>query len=192
MREGILIGIMRIRESISKHKQRFIIFAFVLAGSLAACLFAAKEEVTDLNNNIIEIAEEELTIILGEWKVNEYLGKSTEFHGVGEKTNEQKVKEEIMDSEIKEIYLGKSFVISYEKVEFFHSPTELGYYCLDWGELFNIYRQPPDIWDGWYPPFICISVKHEDFSDAFSFIVSENNNAVLYIKGLFFRVERGN
>jgi len=185
LQKEILIGIMILQEVIINKKNKNILFIML---SIILLLFSGCAATTD-NTDIIK-DENELLTILGIWNVAEYLGESTEFHEIEVKTNEQEMEEEEINSVIKENYLEKSFEISNEKVVSFSSPTELGYYCSDWDELFTIYRQPPDIWEGLEPPFLCISIQHEDFNDTLNFIVDNSDNAFLYVKGLFFRLDR--
>jgi len=73
-------------------------------------LFSGCAATTD-NTDIIK-DENELLSILGIWNVAEYLGESTEFHEIEVKTNEQEMKEEEINSVIKENYLRKSFEIT--------------------------------------------------------------------------------
>ena len=178
------------REDTNKRKISLILFILFLGIVFLCSSCTIETEQIDFDSYKQENVENELLTILGQWYVAECVGKSTEYHDIGIKTDEQEMEEKRIDSETKENYLKKNFDINSEKVKFFYPPTEMGYYCLDWDELFTIYRQPSDIWEGISPPFLCISIQHEDFKDSLNFIVDDNGNATLYVKGLFFKLER--
>ena len=181
-----------IYQEVTNRKELKIILLVLF--SIIFLLFGCTEKTDqiDLNNYNQENTENELSTVLRQWYVAEYLGKSVEYHEAVVKTKEQEIEGERFDSETKKNYLDQTFQISKEKVISFFSPTELGYYYSDWSELFSIYRQPPDIWDGISPPFFCISIQHEDFNDTLNLIVDNNDNVVLYVNGLFFRLEKAN
>lgn len=181
---------MILREDTNKQRTciiPFFLFAFILF-LFSGC--TAKTEQIEFNSYEHENAENELSTVLGQWYVAEYLGESVEYHGIRLKTEEQENEEERLILDTKEIYLEKTIEIETEKVIFFSSPTEIGYYYSDWDEMFMIYRQPPDIWDETSPPFLCISILHEDFNENLDLILDNNNNATLYANGLFFRLLR--
>jgi len=182
---------MILQEAINKHKIRitsFILFSIIFF--LFGC--TAKIECTDLNSQP-ENTHNELFAVLGQWTVAEYIGNYVEYHEATTKTKEQEIEEEKFVSEIKKKYLEKIIEINSEKVVSFSPPTELGYCYSNWGDLFDIYRQPPDIWDGASLPFLCLSIQHKDFSgDTLDFIVDNNDNLTLFVNGLFFRLEKAN
>lgn len=182
---------MILKEVINKYI--FFYFTIILSFTLfLCCSCSSKANYDNLTQEMPIVEENELSNILGNWHVNEYLGKSVEYHGIGEKTEEQKKDEEIFSTQIKEKYIDQTIKINGEKVENFYPVSDSNYHCSDWSDLFHVYRQPHDIWDGVSPPFFCISIRHTDFDDNLDFIVDNNGNVTLYVNGLFFRLEKAN
>jgi|LFRM01.1.fsa_nt_gb hypothetical protein len=148
------------------------------------------DEVSAVSGGGEKAKPEEVSAICGDWKITEYLGESVEYHGAEATTKTEKNENEKIIMRIKEKYLNTEFHIDTSNITAFSPPTELGYHVSTWDDLFLIYRQPSDIWDGISPPFICISLSLKDFDDSFDIITDTNGIATLLVKGQFFRLEK--
>ncbi len=171
-----------------KIKVVIVIVIVIFLFTVVYCVMQPKKE----NNNLIsKTAESEaISATYGEWKITEYLGESIEYHGAEATTKAEKSENEKVIKEIKEKYLYKKLYIDSKNITAFSPPTELGYNVLTWDDLFSIYRQPSDIWDGISPPFLCISLSLKDYEDSFGLVVDTNGIATLVVKGQFFRLEK--
>lgn len=191
-----------LKEIIRNPKSKAVIIVVIVFSliTLVSCDVQPKKE----NNSLIsketesnevsgggEKAEpEEVSAICGDWKITEYLGECVEYHGAEATTKTEKKENEKIIMRIKEKYLNTEFHIDANNITAFSPPTELGYHVSTWDDLFLIYRQPSDIWDGISPPFICISLSLKDFDDSFDIITDTNGIATLLVKGQFFRLEK--
>jgi hypothetical protein len=63
----------------------------------------------------------------------------------------------------------------------FGPPTELGYYCENWDELFFIFRQPSLECTA---PYLCASFRIKEYSDCLDIIMGNNGIAVCIAKSL--------
>ncbi|GLC80566.1 hypothetical protein LBYZC6_26800 [Lacrimispora brassicae] len=142
------------------------------------------------NDNYLnkQLASEEFLAVTGDWKVTEYLGEGVEYHEVEVKTDAQQIEHDKIILETKERYLDKILVIDKKNVVSFFPPTELGYYCSDWNELFEIYRQSPYVLSDIFPPFLCVSFQLKGNDDYLDIIMDNNGTTILVVKGSFFRL----
>ena len=194
-----------LKEIIRNQKSKAVIIAVIVfsLNTLVSCGVQPKKE----NNSLIsketesdevsavsgggEKAEsEDISAIYGDWKITEYLGESVEYHGAEETTKVEKNENEKIIMRTKEKYLNTELHIGSKNITAFSPPTELGYRVLTWDDLFLIYRQPSNIWDGISPPFICISFSLKDFDESFDLIIDTNGIATLVVKGQFFHLEK--
>lgn len=131
----------------------------------------------------------EILPFYGHWKITEYLGRGVDSHISEVITEGQKnaIERAIEESKVK--YLNKELYIGSNSIMDYSPPSELGYSVLTWQDLFVIYRQPPDIWDGISPPFVCISISLKDYDDTIDLIADSNGNVTLVVEGKFFRLE---
>lgn len=127
---------------------------------------------------------EEFRSMEGVWEIVEYLGAAVEYQGAEESETNQ----EILDTTEK--YLNKKLYLKPQNVIYFLPPTELGYYCSDWDELFFIYRQPANGLEYMVPPFLCASISLKDCDDYLDIIIDADANALLSVKGQFFQLEK--
>lgn len=178
-----------------------VIVSVIFLFTVVYCAMKPKKE----NNNLISKESEKITVIsgggktdedeeisaaYGEWKITDYLGESVEYHGADATTKIEKSENEKVIKKIKKKYLYKKLFIDSKNITAFSPSTELGYNVLTWDDLFLIYRQPSDIWDGISPPFLCISLNLKDYDDSFDLIIDTNGIATLVVKGQFFRLEK--
>ena len=179
-----------LKEIIRNQKSKAVIVAVIVFSliTLASCGVKHKKENNNLISNKVELKE--VYAAYGHWKIIKYLGESVEYHGAESTTKAEKSENEKVIKEIKEKYLNKEIHIDPKNITAFSPPTELGYHVLTWNELFEIYRQPSDIWDGILPPFLCISLSLKDYDDSFGIILDTNGIATLVVKGQFFRMEK--
>ena len=180
-----------LKEIIQNQKSRALIIVFVILLFIVVIIFCVshkRDGNDDSNLNILDT--ENMSIITGVWKVTEYLGESVENHGAEATTETELSENDTIIKKIKDKYLNKELYINNESIITFSPPTELGYQIMNWEDLFSIYRQPSDIWDGISPPFFCVSFNLKDYDEAFDLIIDTNNNATLVVNGLFFRLEK--
>ena len=192
-----------LKEIIQNKKIRavIVIVSVIFLFTVVYCAMKPKKE----NNNLISKETEKVTVIsgggkteedeeisaaYGEWKITDYLGESVEYHGADATTKVEKSENEKVIKKIKKKYLHKKLFIDSKNITAFSPPTELGYNVLTWDDLFSIYRQPSDIWDGISSPFLCISLNLKDYDDSFDLIIDTNGIATLVVKGQFFRLEK--
>lgn len=171
-----------------KIKAGIVIVIVIFLFTVVYCVNQPKKE----NNNLIsKTAEsEEVIAVSGDWKITGYLGESVEYHGAEAATEAERSENDKIIKEIKEKYLDKELHIDLKNIAAFSPPSESGYHILNWNDLFLIYRQPSDIWEGISPPFICISFSLKNFDDSFDLIVDTNGIATLVVKGQFFRLKK--
>lgn len=177
-------------EIIRNQKSKAVIVAVIVFSliTLVSCGVQPNKE----NNSLIskKTESEVISATYGEWKITEYLGESVEYHGSEATTEAEKSENEKVLKEINEKYINKELHIDSKNITAFSPPTELGYHVLTWDDLFSIYRQPSDIWDGISLPFLCISLSLRDYDDSFGLIIDTNGIATLVVKGQFFRLEK--
>lgn len=186
----ILRGIIILKEIIQRKKSKLVIVAILMAFlfMVASSAIQPKKEKNSLNSEIIE--SDEFTAISGTWRITKYLGEYVEFHGAEPTTEDEISEKDESIRKIKEKYLEKELNITSENILTFGPPSELGYQALSWDDLFFIYRQPPDIWDGVSPPFLCISLELKNYDDTLNIILDTNGIATFEVKGHFFRLEK--
>ncbi len=193
------------KEIIRNQKSKAVIVTLILFSLITflSCGLQPKKESNSLISKDTESNEvsavsgggekaesKEISVAYGDWKITEYLGESVEYHGAEATTKVEKNENEKIIMRIKEKYLNTELHIDAKNITAFSPPTELGYRVSTWDDLFLIYRQPSDIWDGISPPFICISLSLKDFDDSFDLITDSNGIATLLVKGQFFRLEK--
>jgi hypothetical protein len=179
-----------LKEIIKKPRSKVVIVVVIVTFLFIAvyCVIQPKKENNIFLSNKIE--SEEFSSVSGNWRITEYLGESVEYHGAEATTKAERNENDKIIRKIKKKYLNKEFLIDSKHITVFSPPTELGYHVLNWNDLFLIYRQPPNIWDGISPPFLCVSFSHSDLDDSFDLIIDTNSIATLVVKGQFFRLEK--
>ncbi len=168
-----------------KSKAVIVVVIVIILFTVFYCVIQSKKE-----NNSSILETEEFSAVSGYWIITEYLGESVEYHEAEATTETERSENDKIIKEIKEKYLNKEFHIDSKSIVAFLPPTELGYHVLNWDDLFMIYRQPSDIWDGISPPFLCISFSLKELDDSFDLIIDTNGTATLVVKGQFFRLEK--
>ncbi len=160
--------------------------AFFSSGGLCRQPTMVKNHVliTHINDAIVS------DLIYGNWEIVGYLGRAVDSQGSRAITDDQKNNIERATDECKKKYLNKELFISSMSLIDYSPPTELGYRVLTLKDLFLIYRQPPDIWSGISPPFVCISISLEDYDNTMDLLVDSDGIVTLVVEGEFFRLEK--
>lgn len=182
---------MMLKEIIRNQKSRILIILLVLLLFIVVIIFYVNKRKDENDASNLSIFDtEEISVITGVWKVTEYLGESVEYHGAEVTTETELSEYDTISKKIKDKYLNEELHINNESIITFSPPTELGYQIMNWEDLFLIYRQPADIWDGISPPFFCVSFSLKNYDESFDLIIDTNNIATLVVNGLYFRLEK--
>ena len=141
--------------------------------------------------NSVEYILTEYQRLLGKWKVKKYLAEAVEVH-VDNISQEEYSATEKIEQEVKEKYLNKVLLIEQENIEqvgsWANEFDSEDYSYEDWESLFLVYRQPLEI----ELSFPCIGGYFylKDCEDELNIILDNDNRVYLYIKGLFFQLEK--
>ncbi len=177
-----------LKEIIPRKRSKVVIVVILMAFLfiVASLAMKSKKEKNNLNSEITE--SEEFAAISGVWKVTEYLGEGSEYHGAEPTTEVEKSENARIIKETKEKYLNKELHMDSKNIISFGPPNELGYQVSTFEDLFFIYRQPANL-PNMTPPFLCISFELKDYDDYLDIIIDANGIATLTVKGSFFRLE---
>lgn len=170
----------------------------VIIGSLSGIIFVVvmilvqifqsslRYEELDMDR-IREMRGDELVeIFKGEWRVDEYL--DWQVACTGEIIDEEYYRNmELHVKEVEEQYLGKVLSVNEDSIEYFASRNDSRYVYETWSYLFVAYRQPLAVAEVLQEPYVGAYIKIKDVDDSFDIIIDENRNAVIEIRGVFFK-----
>lgn len=130
--------------------------------------------------------DEPVEIFKGEWRVDEYL--DWQVACTGEVIDEEYYRNmELHVKEVEEQYLGKVLSVNEDSIEYFASRNDSRYVYETWSHLFFVYRQPLAVAEVLQEPYVGADIKIKDVDDSFDIIIDENRNAVIEIRGVFFK-----
>lgn len=189
-------GMMMLKEMLQnrKSKIRLIIVVLCLAIVFGVGIWYSKNRSLDYTVQKQQGADmgiKEIQRIFGKWKVTKYIAEAVEVH-VDNINKEECNATEKIEQEVKEKYLNKVLLIEQENIEqvgsWANEFDSEDYSYEDWESLFLVYRQPVEI----ELSFPCIGGYFylKDCEDELNIILDNDNRVYLYIKGLFFQLEK--
>ena len=189
-------GMMILKEMLQnrKSKIRLIIIVLCLTIVFGVGIWYSKNRSLDYTvqeQHDADMKTEEIQKFLGEWKVTKYLAEAVEVQ-VDNISQEEYSATEKIEQEVREKYLNKVLLIEQENIEqvgsWANEFDSEDYSYEDWESLFLVYRQPLEI----ELSFPCIGGYFylKDCEDELNIILDNDNRVYLYIKGLFFQLEK--